>query len=647
RMELLGVIEINSSNRIAAVVVFDLDDLDAANSELETRYLAGEAAAHAHTWSVIAGGHAAFNRHEVPPMTPDLVNIDHRRGIAFAPGDLIPYIRATLNLAPQARSYIETVPRLSHLGAVFIQVVNGTSRVGFDAEWREIVMAMVDGDLVNHLELFDEADVDTAIARLEELTAPARRLENAASRVAEHLNAHFAARDWDAMTEIMAEDAFDDDRRRVVNSGVRHGRDVVIANVRAVADVGITDVTSEVIATRGGRLALSRDRFSVRDQRPEAFLAEVVSIVEIDADERIVARVAFDLDGMDAAFEELDARYLAGEAAAHAPVWQRAIDTLGEANRHEPGPMITGLAYTDHRRVPFAPGDFGRAVEDLWSLVPDARYRVTKVHALDAHGVVASLIIEGADEHGNELQWARTILLVSDEPRMEVYEESDVDAALARFEELQRPTRRLQNVATRVQDRFYAYFAARDWAAIAGCLTDASCVHDRRSVVNAGLWDGRDVVIANMRALAVGGAHITSTVLATRGERLALTRICSSNPEPQYGEFRVEMLVVVEIHTDDRIAAQIVLDPDDIDTGFAELDARYQAGEAAAHAQTWSLFAGAYAALNRGEIPATTPDVVDIDHRSLAAIGSGDMIAYARAALEDMPLSRNYAEAVY
>ena len=34
-----------------------------------------------------------------------------------------------------------------------------------------------------------------------------------------------------------------------------------------------------------------------------------------------MAYVAFDLDGLDAAFEELDARYLAGEAAPYARTW--------------------------------------------------------------------------------------------------------------------------------------------------------------------------------------------------------------------------------------------------------------------------------------------------------------------------------------
>ena len=60
------VIEIDADERIAAIVVFDLDDIDAAIAELDARYVAGEAAAHAHTWSVIAGAYAAINRHELP-----------------------------------------------------------------------------------------------------------------------------------------------------------------------------------------------------------------------------------------------------------------------------------------------------------------------------------------------------------------------------------------------------------------------------------------------------------------------------------------------------------------------------------------------------------------------------------------------------
>ena len=53
--------------------MFDLDDIDAAFEELDARYLAGEAAAHSHTWSVIARNNAAFNRRELPAAAPDWV----------------------------------------------------------------------------------------------------------------------------------------------------------------------------------------------------------------------------------------------------------------------------------------------------------------------------------------------------------------------------------------------------------------------------------------------------------------------------------------------------------------------------------------------------------------------------------------------
>ena len=110
--------------------------------------------------------------------------------------------------------------------------------------------------------------------------------------------------------------------------------------------------------------------------------------------------------------------------------------------------------------------------------------------------------------------------------------------------------------------------------------------------------------IANMRAVAeVGVEHLTSTVIATRGERLALTRFRSSDRDPRPGEFVAEVLSIVEIDTDERIAAAVDFDPDDIDAAFEELDARYLAGEAAAHAHTWSVIAQAYAAFNRHELP--------------------------------------------
>ena len=142
--------------------------------------------------------------------------------------------------------------------------------------------------------MFDEADIDAAIARFDELSRPAPRLENAASRVLERYLAHFAARDWDAMAEMLADDFSADDRRRVVNAGVRRGRDAEIANVRA--DRRGRRHEHDVDSHRDPRGAPRPHscRYRGSDERAEAFHNEVLDIVEINADDRIAAQVMFD-----------------------------------------------------------------------------------------------------------------------------------------------------------------------------------------------------------------------------------------------------------------------------------------------------------------------------------------------------------------
>ena len=59
--------------------------------------------------------------------------------------------------------------RLSSLGAVFTHTESGTSQEGFDAEWREIDLLTIEGDAINRCEIFDEADIDAALMRFDEL----------------------------------------------------------------------------------------------------------------------------------------------------------------------------------------------------------------------------------------------------------------------------------------------------------------------------------------------------------------------------------------------------------------------------------------------------------------------------------------------
>ena len=81
-------------------------------------------------------------------------------------------IREVLNQLPNLHIYIEAVHRLTDLGAVITHVAQGVSQEGFDAEWRMIFIYTVEGNLISRFEFFDEADLDAALARFDELSRP-------------------------------------------------------------------------------------------------------------------------------------------------------------------------------------------------------------------------------------------------------------------------------------------------------------------------------------------------------------------------------------------------------------------------------------------------------------------------------------------
>jgi hypothetical protein len=381
--ELLRIVEIDANDRVVARVVFDLDDVDAAFEELDARYLAGEAGAHAHTWAVIAQAFRTLNRHELPATTPELVNVDHRRVTKMAHGELIANILASWDVVPDLCSRVEAVHRLSNLGAVVTWVANGTSQEGFEAEWRSINVLTVHGELLSRVEVFDETDLDAALARFDELTRPAPRLKNAASRVGERYLARFVSRDWNAITDFLADDFVQDDRRRVVGAGVRHGLDAQVSDMRAFAELSITNVTPTVIATRGERLVLTRTGFSFRDQGSEAYVTEVIGVGEINSDEKITAAIAFDLDDIDAAFEELDTRFIAREAAAHAHTWSVIARSHAALNRRELPATTPDWVNVDRRRLAtIETGQLAEFIRTAWDITPDRRIDIEAVHRL-------------------------------------------------------------------------------------------------------------------------------------------------------------------------------------------------------------------------------------------------------------------------
>ncbi|UVO14684.1 AAA family ATPase [Mycobacterium sp. SVM_VP21] len=653
RTYFLDVVEVDADGLAVARVVFDPEDFDVAISELDARYLAGEAAACADTWSAITEAFGALNRGEMPPTVSGFTDVDHRTLATVGTGDLMAYLRVALQDTTQNTIYVEAVHHLTDRGAVVTHVAKGTSRDCLDVEWRLVDTLTVDGDLISHCEMFDEADLDAALARFEELQPQkARRLHNAASQVSQRFLAQFAVCNWDAMAELLADDYYQDDRRRTVNAGIRRGRDAALANMRVVAGLGITDVMVSDVATRGDSLILTWSVFSFRDQDPEAFVAEQLDVGEVTSDGRLAASVSFDPDDFDAAIAELDARYLAGEAAAHAQTWSAVGAVLVALSRGEMPPITPDFADVDHRTLAtIEPGDLVAYLGvGLADMVQNILY-AEAVHRLTDRGAVITHVAKGTSREGVDVEWRMVDTLTVDGGlinRCEMFDEEDLDAALARFDELSRPRPALENAATRNCVRVAEAFNRRDGDAIFALANEDGRYEDRRKGLRSVL-DGperRKVIDATLNTVP-STWRLEVEPIAIRGSRLSLTRDRYCDIGVSERTVVVEMLHLMDVDAAGLMQYTVTFDPDDIDAALAELDARYLAGEAAACAQTWSLVTGAYAGFNRRDLAATTPDWASIDHRRGAGFATGDMVPYIEAAWDDSPETRIYVAAVH
>ena len=174
------------------------------------------------------------------------------------------------------------------------------SQEGFDAEWRMI--SIYDGRRRPDQPLRDVRRGRPRRRARAVRGAAARRRRGWKTRQARWstaYQAYFAARDWDAMAEILADDVVS---RRSPSGGERRGPTRVEHATSRTCEPpprsAPTSFTSTVIATRGQRLALARVDYQeprLRRKRGRDSWAFARSI----ADDRIAAVVDFDLDDIE------------------------------------------------------------------------------------------------------------------------------------------------------------------------------------------------------------------------------------------------------------------------------------------------------------------------------------------------------------
>jgi hypothetical protein len=445
--DVLGIAEIDADERIVALVTFDPDDIDAAYAELDARYLAGEAADYAHTWSVIARTTAAFNRHELPAA--DWVIIDHRPLAPIDATDLPAAIRAIWDLTPDLSTRIEAVHRLSSFGAVVTNTAYGTSPQGFAAEWRVVDLVTVEGDRISRDEFFDEADLDAALARFDELEQPTPSFENAATRVWARAADAFNGRDVDSFLALMTADGQFEDRRkglRAVHKGAARRK-----AVRAVFEEAPASwrMHAEPIAVRGSRLELTRECYRDTDEADRPIAVQLLHVMELGDADLMRDIVSFDPDDINDAFAELTARWIAsGEVAYPEPI--EAVDRINAMiNRHDWDAVAThfvGTEYANHRQLGHAVdgtiADWLSSLQTTGSMVPNFWVELADILARSAIGIVGRMALKGTSTDGAAIEIAFVVLILlhgERVTRLEAFEEDQRDVALARLQEFNRP----------------------------------------------------------------------------------------------------------------------------------------------------------------------------------------------------------------
>jgi ketosteroid isomerase-like protein len=517
------------------------------------------------------------------------------------------------------------------------------------------------------VELYPDEALEAARRHFAELTASpaATELTNDAFRRVLREVEWALADDWRALEAAISEDVVREDRRPMFRDRFE-GRDAFMAGWQALRSVGVADIDVVPVATRGERLVLTGQVLRGHTKDGAVGEVEVVNLFEFGADGLLCGAWTFDPDDLDAAFAELEVRYAAGEAETLQDEQGAAIDFISAINARDwqrfESMLTQDFTFNDHRSVGLGSitrDDYIASMKAMAELSPDMRFRVSAVPRLSKAGMVYRLHVSGTNTSGGDFEsegmGLATWLGARQLARVEYFAVDDAERALRRFDELAAPPAppALTNDATRRESQLVEWQLAGDWEAWAQAVSEDVVFDDRRPILRL-RGEGRNAGLAAVKgAAAVGVTEIAVVPIATRGERLVLSRWTSGGKAKDGAIVEVEALMMHEFAADGRLRGACTFDPDDVDAAFSELDARYAAGEAAPFATTWTALVAAYTAYNARDWDAygalCTDDFFFLDRRP---VGLGDFdrkgfVASMRAIVELAPDRRIRMTAVH
>jgi hypothetical protein len=454
------------------------------------------------------------------------------------------------------------------------------------------------------------------------------------------------ARDWDRIAGGFAPGFRIMDRRKMVRIELDRGGH--LESLRPMFEMRSSGFTGAVLATRGDRLALERFCFEASGRTVGPIEVEFLQVTEVDDRGDRVALVVLDPDDLDAAYAELDARYAAGEAAPYAASWEMYVrQARAQAARdweQVAAYFAPDCVLEDHRPLGLptlrSRDECVASIRAFADLRPDARARTEHVLALDDRRMLLVTGWVGSEAEGRfDIPVVAAVGLSPDghTERVDIYNLDQLDEAWARFAALRPdPLRIPPNAASRARDRALEAFAARDWPALRALTSRDMVWEDRQK--HALLTGDVELWISSFQHIS--GVRLERELIATVGDWIALERGVWTGG-PAGGEFEIEVICLTEIDAGGRLRASLNFDLDDRRAAFAEAQARFVAGEAAAIGGQAPLLA-VYSGLTglgwltrlRGYV---AHDVVVHDHRTLGlGVLSGDEFGDSLRALTNL-----------
>ncbi len=655
-IEFLAVVAVDGQGRRVDVVYFDPDDIRAAFDELDDRYLASdESEPNDHVW---IGLFKAYNSRDWTAfkslVTDDYRYIDHQPAGRDDEGvdESIEYMQGLIDLVPDL--YLASPQVLRRGGDLILgrAWIFGTDVNGSYIEFEPTHLGVFRDGKTARLESFPAHRFSDALARYDELRDEARDrpavLENSATRAIQGYLEAFGRREWAAMEAHFVPDALSDDRRSGVSMATST-REELVGQFRTVCEIAesLTDelaapeevaslrVTAEwiPIAIRGERLALIRLRVGTASHDPSKNLeAHVLNIYEVDETGLITASIGFDEGDLDSALTELNERYLADtNVPVSARVFLKWCDAMNERDWEAFRDIHSASLERVDNRLEGMPPIFGRDeivnfAQIGVELMPDSYSYIVSDYRVTERGAVGLVRTTGTNEDGGRVDREFVAVCVLDDEgriaRIADFQIDEVDAAITCFEELERiadetPASALTNECSRVFDRVLSLFEARDWPQMAELYSEDFYVESRRAVLQHEARGREGSLEGWVAAADVGATRTQASVIATRDERRALTSVRFKDDDDSADAFVTDVMFLNELDGEGRIVSALLLDPDDFDKAFDELDKRWLASPEATDACRAAVeFIRAYRDQDLEGLRATlADDFVHVDHR--------------------------------